>query len=311
MYYCQARYYSPELMRFINRDTYDLSNRYAYGDGDPVNNVDPNGHSAFSWTDGVGMAVGTLLSFIPGLDLLSGIAQEGITQGLKNANGEQKGIDGYGLALSLGIGLGTEAVAIGLPFLCMLPMVGAGIAKYSAAKAARGAEEAVTVGAPVFDVPSMTKIDDLIHISTIIRTMNQEASSNSVPFQKLKEIRILKSWLSGSPDIRKIRVTKISSKEDSLLYSVDIFGNCQFEGPMRCSRDARAIVTMLSVRCRPAGKTSLYELLSIEDTLRCRYAAFEQLQGRLIKYSFEEAPGGMPFPPEIKGMIFDKLMKLI
>jgi len=44
MYYLQARYYSPELMRFISRDTYDLSNRYAYGDGDPISNVDPSGH---------------------------------------------------------------------------------------------------------------------------------------------------------------------------------------------------------------------------------------------------------------------------
>ena len=51
MYYCQARYYSPELMRFISRDTYDLSNRYAYCDGDPISNVDPNGHmsQAANW----------------------------------------------------------------------------------------------------------------------------------------------------------------------------------------------------------------------------------------------------------------------
>jgi RHS repeat-associated protein len=44
MYYLNARYYSPELMRFISRDTYDLSNRYAYCDGNPVLNADPNGH---------------------------------------------------------------------------------------------------------------------------------------------------------------------------------------------------------------------------------------------------------------------------
>jgi len=44
--YCQARYYSPELMRFVNRDTYDVSNRYAYCDGNPVMNIDPSGHDA-------------------------------------------------------------------------------------------------------------------------------------------------------------------------------------------------------------------------------------------------------------------------
>lgn len=45
LYYLGARYYSPELMRFINRDTYNVSNRFAYCDADPVNNIDPNGHS--------------------------------------------------------------------------------------------------------------------------------------------------------------------------------------------------------------------------------------------------------------------------
>jgi RHS repeat-associated protein len=43
--YCNARYYSPELMRFINRDTYDVSNRYAYCDGNPITNIDPSGHA--------------------------------------------------------------------------------------------------------------------------------------------------------------------------------------------------------------------------------------------------------------------------
>ena len=57
MYYCQARYYSPELMRFINRDTYDLSNRYAYCDGDPINNVDPTGHYSED-----GMYMGTVMN---------------------------------------------------------------------------------------------------------------------------------------------------------------------------------------------------------------------------------------------------------
>ena len=43
--YCKARYYSPDMMRFMNRDTYDVSNRYAYCGGNPVANVDLNGHA--------------------------------------------------------------------------------------------------------------------------------------------------------------------------------------------------------------------------------------------------------------------------
>jgi len=63
MYYLNARYYSPKLMRFINRDTYDLSNRYAYGNGNPISNVDPDGHISFSWKD--------LLGLIPGYGIYS------------------------------------------------------------------------------------------------------------------------------------------------------------------------------------------------------------------------------------------------
>ncbi len=43
MYYLKARLYSPELMRFTSRDSYDLTNRYAYADGNPVEIVDPDG----------------------------------------------------------------------------------------------------------------------------------------------------------------------------------------------------------------------------------------------------------------------------
>lgn len=53
LYYLNARYYSPELMQFISRDTYDLANRYAYCDGNPIGNVDPSGHlpSFMDWFD--------------------------------------------------------------------------------------------------------------------------------------------------------------------------------------------------------------------------------------------------------------------
>ena len=60
--YMRARYYSPELRRFINADIIagEISNaitlnRYAYANGNPVSNVDPFGLEGF-WSalwDGV------------------------------------------------------------------------------------------------------------------------------------------------------------------------------------------------------------------------------------------------------------------
>jgi RHS repeat-associated protein len=53
LYYLRARYYSPELMRFINADTVKGTiisnktlNRYAYANGNPVSLIDPFGTSA-------------------------------------------------------------------------------------------------------------------------------------------------------------------------------------------------------------------------------------------------------------------------
>lgn len=49
--YLNARYYDPEIGRFISADTWDPllegvgTNRYAYADNDPINKSDPNGHA--------------------------------------------------------------------------------------------------------------------------------------------------------------------------------------------------------------------------------------------------------------------------
>jgi RHS repeat-associated protein len=54
--YLHARYYDPELGRFIQPDSWDPTipgvgtNRYAYADNDPINKSDANGHA--NWTTG-------------------------------------------------------------------------------------------------------------------------------------------------------------------------------------------------------------------------------------------------------------------
>jgi len=69
LYYLKARYYSPELGRFLTKDTFEGFNNnpqslnlYAYANGNPVMNVDPDGNVAwnalFKKTERIGSYVG-------------------------------------------------------------------------------------------------------------------------------------------------------------------------------------------------------------------------------------------------------------
>ncbi len=56
--YLRHRFYNPELRRFITRDNVHTDNRYGYAHGDPVNYIDPTGHSAVGTYAGGGVAIG-------------------------------------------------------------------------------------------------------------------------------------------------------------------------------------------------------------------------------------------------------------
>lgn len=59
--FLRARFYNPRLMRFMNIDTYNVMNRYAYTEGDPINKIDPSGHmSALGWLDIGVTVIGTI-----------------------------------------------------------------------------------------------------------------------------------------------------------------------------------------------------------------------------------------------------------
>lgn len=123
MYYLQARYYSPEIMRFISWDTYDVSNRYAYCEGNPISKVDPNGHmsqgAAMGITSAVDVAsmvaetalgaipfVGPILSIIFGV--ISSAGSEALYQGLTGGIKDPAAIGiAAGIGLALGGGLGV------------------------------------------------------------------------------------------------------------------------------------------------------------------------------------------------------------
>ncbi|WP_440993434.1 RHS repeat-associated core domain-containing protein [Cysteiniphilum litorale] len=46
--YLRARFYNPELMHFVQRDDYQLSNRYNFSGDNPINMIDPTGHYSIS-----------------------------------------------------------------------------------------------------------------------------------------------------------------------------------------------------------------------------------------------------------------------
>ena len=70
LYYLNARYYNPEDARFITQDTYrgqsDESTSlhlYAYCANDPINYIDPSGHSKWRY-GGYGIQVAISIPFI-------------------------------------------------------------------------------------------------------------------------------------------------------------------------------------------------------------------------------------------------------
>ena len=55
--YLSSRFYNPAQMAFLSMDSYQTENRYAYCEGDPINRIDPTGHSWVDWlATGAGIA---------------------------------------------------------------------------------------------------------------------------------------------------------------------------------------------------------------------------------------------------------------
>lgn len=102
--YLRARYYDPKTMRFISRDSNRLDNRYAYGNGDPVNNIDPSGHDALEYA-AFGVSAGLVVGAI-GL-----AAYVAITYGAAVT----AAVGGAGVVASIGAGalVGAGALALG------------------------------------------------------------------------------------------------------------------------------------------------------------------------------------------------------
>lgn len=129
LYYYNARYYDPELGRFISPDTIvqgpanpQTFNRYTYVNNNPVNNVDPSGHGWFSklWkkvSGIIGTAVGTAVGIITGNPALgvatySAIAASGANNFAQSFGANLAGgLVGMGLGKAVGSFWGGEFTA--------------------------------------------------------------------------------------------------------------------------------------------------------------------------------------------------------
>ena len=101
LFYCNSRYYSPELCRFISPDSIEYLdpqsinglNLYAYCMNNPIMYADPSGHSPTEWWEWA----------------LAGVAVAGLIVGSIFTCGTLAGAVLAGAAIGAGISLGTQA----------------------------------------------------------------------------------------------------------------------------------------------------------------------------------------------------------
>ena len=124
LYYLNARYYDPETGRFISADstqylepnTVNGLNLYAYCASNPVMNVDPSGRSAIA-----------ILLIIAGI--VVGTAMGGVVGGLSEMVSDGNFIDGFLGGLANGF-ISTVGLALGLALSSICPPAGLALAGF-------------------------------------------------------------------------------------------------------------------------------------------------------------------------------------
>ncbi|WP_203368812.1 RHS repeat domain-containing protein [Cysteiniphilum marinum] len=96
--YLKARDYDPNSARFLSRDSYDVWNHYSYADSDPVNKIDPSGHSAMHLY-GILQFIGSFMPVIGEIEMGADLVQK-----ISKAKKEK---DGLSAANITGIVLGS------------------------------------------------------------------------------------------------------------------------------------------------------------------------------------------------------------
>lgn len=131
MYYLRARYYQPSIGRFWTMDSYEgrqeesLSlHKYLYGNGNPVNRIDPTGHDSLGalGVASIGATLGGISSALSAKAHGQAITFSGVAQGA--ALGAFLAYGGWAVE-AVGYGLGIGGVLVGGSYLPILNDPGA------------------------------------------------------------------------------------------------------------------------------------------------------------------------------------------
>ena len=179
--YLRHRFYNTELRRFITRDSLDVDNRYAYALSDPVNRIDPTGHSpVLNYTLGSGFTalgiLGAALAVPTGGASLTVSAAAGFGAGVASA---LSGISLLGSQMALDAGNKTAAKALSVSSIALSVIAIAAIAVSLAPTISNAFEQArrffgasIGGGGVAFTLPSINHGSELRLLSSSTEVSN-------------------------------------------------------------------------------------------------------------------------------------------
>jgi len=145
--YMGARYYSPDLERFMAMDSYDLINRYNYANGNPIMFIDPSGHLPV-WSilnyllNGAAAAAGVASAVLSGgatTPIVMGIV--GATSGVTGISAQVLNDTGHSGKLSTGLNIASSVLGAVGGAMDILGLAKVGVAMEPEVAAMEGGEE--------------------------------------------------------------------------------------------------------------------------------------------------------------------------